>query len=137
MQINPYLTFNGNCADAFTFYAKALGGTIVTMQTHGDSPMKDHVPANWQDKILHAQLAVGGNVLMGSDAPPDRYAVPQGFSVSVQIASTSEAARVFHALAAHGSVTMAFDKTFWSPGFGMLKDQFGVHWMVNCAQPGA
>src|SRR5580698_8667869 len=74
MQLNPYLFFNGNCADAFKFYEKCLGGKIVTMMTHEGTPAAEQVPANWREKIIHARMTVGDQVLMGSDAPPDRYA---------------------------------------------------------------
>ena len=63
MDISPYLNFKGECAEAFAFYAKTFGGQITFMQTHGDSPMKDSVPPDWQDKIMHATLKVGDIVL--------------------------------------------------------------------------
>jgi PhnB protein len=134
MELSPYLNFNGQCAAAFTFYERCLGGKIVMMQTHGESPMKDHVPADWHDKIIHARLVVGDKVLMGSDAPPTHYAAPQGMYVSISVASPSEAERIFNALADNGKVSMPFQKTFWSSGFGMLVDRFGIPWMVNCEQ---
>ena len=71
MELSPYLLFDGNCAEAFKFYAQCLGGKIVMMQTHGESPMKDQVSPDWRDKIIHAQLTVGSQSLMGSDAPPE------------------------------------------------------------------
>ena len=132
MDINPYLNFNGNCAEAFRFYAEVLGGTIVMSQTHGESAVRDHVPAAWHDKILHIQLQAGRATLMGSDAPPDHYAKPQGLSVSIQVTASDEGARIFKALSQNGSVTMPYQATFWSPGFGMAIDRFGTPWMVNC-----
>jgi PhnB protein len=134
VEITPYLNFNGNCAAAFKFYEKVLGGKIVMMQTHGESPMKEHVPADWRDKVIHARLVVDDKVLMGSDAPPDHYAAPQGLYVSVSVPSPADAERIFTALAENGKVTMPFEKTFWSAGFGMLVDRFGTPWMVNCEQ---
>jgi PhnB protein len=134
MELSPYLTFSGECAAAFAFYEKTLGGKIVMMQTHGESPMKDLVPADWQDKILHARLVAGGHALMGSDAPPARYAAPQGVQVSVTVATPAEGERIFNAFAENGKVNMPFQKTFWSAGFGMLVDRFGIPWMVNCEQ---
>ena len=134
MEITPYLNFNGNCAAAFKFYEKVLGGKIVMMQTHGESPMKEHVPADWRDKVIHARLVVDDKVLMGSDAPPDHYAAPQGLHVSVSVPSPADAERIFTALAENGKITMPFEKTFWSAGFGMLVDRFGTPWMVNCEQ---
>lgn len=133
MELSPYLTFNGDCANAFKFYEKTLNGTMEMMQTHGESAMKDQVPADWKDKIIHARLNVGHFVLMGSDAPPADYTKPAGVSVSISM-GTADAERAFNALSAGGSVTMPFQKTFWSPGFGMLVDRFGIPWMVN-SQP--
>lgn len=135
MELSPYLNFNGECAAAFKFYERCLGGTIVMMQTHGESPMKDHVPADWHDKVIHARLTVGDKVLMGSDAPPAMYTAPQGIYVSVSVAQ-ADAQRIFTALCEGGTVTMPFEKTFWSPGFGMLVDRYGIPWMVNSETSG-
>jgi PhnB protein len=136
MQLNPYLTFNGQCEAAFKFYAQCLGGKIEVMITHGNSPMAEQVPAEWRDKIMHARLIVGDNVLMGSDAPPEHYEGIKGFSVSLGVDSTAEAERIFRALAENGTVRMPLQKTFWAEGFGMLADRFGIPWMVNCEQAG-
>jgi PhnB protein len=132
MQLNSYLFFNGQCEEAFKFYEQCLGGKIEAMATHGGSPAEEHVPVEWRDKILHARLAVGDQVLMGSDAPPGHYAEPKGFSVSLQIGDPAEAERIFHALAENGKVQMPMQKTFWATRFGMLVDRFSVPWMVNC-----
>ena len=134
MELSPYLNFNGQCAAAFRFYERCLGGKIVMMQTHGESPMKDQVPSDWRDKVIHARLVVDGHALMGSDAPPDQYERPQGISVSISVAP-ADAERIFNALAEGGNVSMPFQKTFWSPGFGMVVDRFGTPWMVN-SEPG-
>jgi PhnB protein len=134
MELNTYLNFNGQCATAFKFYEKCLGGKIVMMQTHGDSPMKDQVPPDWQDKIMHAQMRLGDRILMGCDAPPSHYAPPQGVHVSIGVATAAEGERIFTELAENGKVSMPFQKTFWSPGFGMAVDRFGVPWMVNTEQ---
>jgi PhnB protein len=134
MRINPYLVFGGECEAAFKFYEKCLGGKIQAMFTHGETPAAPHVPPEWQRKIMHVHLTIGDESLMGSDAPPDRYKKPQGFSVSIQIKEPAEAERVFHALAENGTVTMPIQQTFWSVRFGMLTDRFGIPWMVNCEQ---
>ncbi|HEV3256038.1 MAG TPA: VOC family protein [Gemmataceae bacterium] len=134
MQLNPYLTFNGRCEAAFKFYERCLGGKIETMMTHAGTPAEQHVPSEWRNKILHARLVVGDDVLMGSDAPPDHYEQPKGFSVSLQIKAPGDAERIFHALAENGTVQMPLQQTFWAARFGMLVDQFGIPWMVNCEQ---
>ncbi len=135
MQMNPYLNFNGQCEAAFKFYEKSLGGKILCMLTHADSPMAQQVSADWRGKILHALLTVGDKLLMGSDAPPDHYEQPKGFSVSLGIENPADAERVFHALAENGTVRMPIQETFWAHRFGMLVDQFGTPWMINCQKP--
>lgn len=134
MKLNSYLTFNGQCEAAFKFYEQCLGGKIVAMVTHVGTPAEEQVPAEWRNKILHARLIVGDEVLMGSDAPPDRYEESKGFSVTVGINDPTDAERIFDALAKNGTVKMPIQKTFWAVRFGMLVDQFGIPWMVNCEQ---
>jgi PhnB protein len=137
MEVSPYLNFGGNCAEAFRFYEQLLGGTILMMQTHGESPMKDHTPREWHDKVLHVRMTIGQEVLMGSDVPAPHYEKPQGFAVSVTLPNKPDSERVFNALAEGGRVTMPFQTTFWSAGFGGLVDRFGTPWMVNTAQAAA
>jgi PhnB protein len=134
MDINPYLYFDGQCAAAFRFYETCLNGRIVVMQTHGESPLKDQVPADWHDKVIHARLEVRGAVLMGCDTPPQYYGKPRGMDVSITIESPDDAERTFRALSEGGSVRMPFERTFWSAGFGMVVDRFGIPWMINCEQ---
>jgi PhnB protein len=137
MQLNPYLTFNGQCEAAFKFYEKALDGKIEAMFPHAGTPAESHVPAEWRNKILHARLSVGNSILMGSDCPPagpGRYEEPRGFSVSLQIKEPAEAERIFHALAEKGMVKMPIQQTFWSVRFGMLVDRYGIPWMINCEE---
>lgn len=134
MQLNPYLTFSGQCEAAFKFYEKVLGGKIEAMHQHAGSPMEDQVPPEWRSKIMHASLNIDGNVLMGSDAPPDRYEQMKGFTVTLGINDPNEAERVFKALSENGTVHMPIQKTFWAARFGMLVDQFGTPWMINCEQ---
>jgi len=132
MQLNPYLNFNGQCEAAFTFYAQCLGGKIVARMTYGGSPAEPHAPPEWRGKILHARLVVDDAVLMGSDVPPDRFARPQGFAVSLQVTAPADAERVFRALAEGGTVQMPIQQTFFAARFGMLVDKFAVPWIVNC-----
>jgi PhnB protein len=134
MDLNPYLTFDGQCEAAFEFYERCLGGKIVTMMNHEDSPIADQVPADWGKRIMHARLTVGDGVLMGSDSPPEHYEQPKGFSVSLQVKQPAEAERVFQALAEGGTVLMPIQQTFWATRFGMLVDRFAIPWMINCEQ---
>jgi PhnB protein len=131
MQLNPYLTFNGRCEEAFKFYEQVLGGKIEAMIPHEGTPVAEHVSPEWRSKIIHASLRVGDNVLMGSDAPPKRYEEAKGFSVSLGVDDVAEAERIFHALAKNGKVRMPIQETFWADRFGMLVDQFGTPWMVS------
>jgi PhnB protein len=94
MQINTYLVFDGRCKDAFGFYAKVFGGAIRAMIPHAGTPAAQFVADNWQDKVMHAELAIPGGILMGSDAPPDRCQPMAGFSVSVQVEQPGEADRL-------------------------------------------
>ena len=135
MRVHAYLSFSGQCEAAFKFYEKHLGGKIQAMITHEIPEVAEHVPADWRKKIMHASLTVGEDVLMGSDAPPDRFQKPQGFSVSLHFKDTAEAERVFNALADNGVVQMPIQETFWAARFGMLVDRFGIPWMVNCDRP--
>jgi len=132
MRVNPYLFFNGQCEAAFKFYAQVLGGKIEAMLPHKGTPAEQHVPPEWRDKIMHAKLVVGGDVLMASDAPPDRKQETGGYSVSLQIDEPAEAERIFNALKQGGTVRMPLEKTFWARSFGMLVDRFGIPWMINC-----
>ncbi|MBV9881187.1 MAG: VOC family protein [Gemmatirosa sp.] len=134
MRFNAYLNFAGQCAAAFRFYEQLFGGKIEMMQTHGESPMADQVPPEWQDAVMHVRLAVGDQVLMGSDAPPGHFRTPQGFAVSIQLADVAQAERIFAGLAEGGVQTMPLQQTFWAARFGMVTDRFGTPWMVNCEQ---
>jgi len=131
VKVNPYIFFNGNCEEAFKFYARITGGKIQGMMPHGGTPAESHVPAEWKTKIMHANMTIGETVLMGSDAPPGHYSKPQGFSVSLQVKTPAEGERIFNALADGGKVNMPFQKTFWSPGFGMVVDRYDIPWMIN------
>jgi PhnB protein len=135
MRLNPYLSFDGNCAEAFRFYEQALRGTVVAMMTYADTPMAEETPPEMRDRIIHARLVAGDAVLMGGDAPAGQYQPMTGFSVTLNIADPDEAERVFAALAAGGTVSLAIQETFWARRFGMLVDRFGTPWMVNCEKP--
>ncbi len=132
MRLNPYLFFDGQCEAAFRFYERCLGGKIEALMTHAGTPAEAQVPPEWRDKILHAHLVVNSEAIMASDAPPGRYEKPQGFSVALQVKDPAEAERVFRALAENGQVRMPMQETFFAARFGMLIDQFGIPWMINC-----
>ncbi len=132
MKVNPYIFFNGNCQEAFAFYAKVTGGKIEAMMPYAGTPAEAHVPAEWKDKIMHANMTIGDTLLMASDAMPGHYSKPQGFSVSLQVEDAAEGERIFNALADGGKINKPYQKTFWADGFGMLVDRFDIPWMINC-----
>jgi PhnB protein len=136
MQMNPYLSFNGQCEEAFTLYERVLGGQLGNMFRYAGTPMAHQVPAGWQDKVMHGSITVGGQVLMGGDVAPDRYEAPKGFSLSIQIKDATEAERIFRELSHAGSMVMPLEKTFWAERFGMVIDRFGIPWMINCEGSG-
>ena len=134
MQVQAYLFFNGNCEEAVNFYRDALGAQVrMTMRYNQspDAPPPGAVPPNWGDKIMHTSFQVGDTVVMASDGCGDGETSHSGFSLSLAVDTVAEAERYFNALARGGQVRMPLTKTFWSPGFGMLADRFGVAWMVN------
>ena len=135
MQLNPHLHFNGQCEAAFKFYEKCLGGKIVVLMTYGESPAVEQTPPDWGNKIIHGTLALGDQVLTGADVPPDEYEKPKGFYVLLNVGGAAEADRIFNALAEMGAVQMPVQETFWALRFGMLVDQFGTPWMINCGKP--
>jgi PhnB protein len=135
MKTNPYLSFNGNCAEAFRFYEKVLGGKISALMTWADTPMAKEVPAETRSQIVHARMQVDDTVLMGGDAPPGRYEAPKGITVTITVEQPAEADRIFAALSEGGTVTMPIQETFWAQRFAMFTDRYGTPWMINCEKP--
>ena len=132
--VNPYLIFDGNCAEAMRFYERALGGKLERMMTFGEMPSDHNCPPGAGNRIAHARLDIKDGVLMASDSMPGvhQYEGMKGVSVSLPYGSAADSKRIYDALAEGAKqVTMPFQKTFWSEGFGMLTDRFGTPWMVN------
>ncbi|MCE3281926.1 MAG: hypothetical protein K0Q66_663 [Chitinophagaceae bacterium] len=133
-RINPYLIFNGNTEEAFNFYKSVFGGEFEGIMRFGDSPEKDKVTPGYEDKILHVALPVGDTLLMGSD-PPDKWhdTVKAGNNINLSYTASSEAEvdEKFKALSEGGTVFMPVGKTFWGSYFGMLRDKFGIQWMLS------
>ena len=132
MQMNPYLNFKGDCEAAFQFYERCLGAKLGPIFRYAGSPMAGEVPVAFREKIMHGSVTVGDQVLMGADVLPERYEVPKGFSLSLQIKSAEEAERVFRELGEGGEAVMPLAKTFWAERFGVLVDRFGIRWLINC-----
>lgn len=132
MKLNPYLNFDGNCEEAFQLYAKVLGGKIGAMVTFAEAPAEARAKPEWRDKIMHARMSFGDNVLMASDAPPEHYQPMQGLFVSLNVDTPEEAERIWQAFAEGARINMPLQPTFWAQRFGMLTDRFGTPWMINC-----
>ena len=133
MRMTTYVNFPGNCAAAFRFYEKHLGGTIGMMMTHGQAPDQSQVKPEWKDAVLHARLSIGGTELMGADIPsaePMRSAY-----LSIGSDNDAEAERMFEALSQGGKVFMPMQETFFATRFGQLRDQFGINWMILHERP--
>lgn len=135
MKIVTSLSFQGQCREAFEFYAKVLGGKITAAYPYSDDMpgmSKDEKYKSW---LMHCWLDVGDQALMGADMDepwaPNIAKPKNGFDVTLHTSDAAEARRWFDALAEGGRITMAFEETFWSPGYGGLVDRFGVPWMVN------
>ncbi len=136
--VNVYLTFNGNCEDAFNFYKSVFGGEFPYIGRFKEMPPQEGVPpmsAADAEKIMHVSLPVGPHtVLMGSDTGGEwssSYKPGNNFSISVNADSKEQADQIFNGLASGGMVTMPMNKTFWGDYFGMCTDKFGINWMMS------
>jgi len=129
--IEPYLFFDGRCEEALAFYREALGAEISMLMRFSDSPNPDDIPPGQGDKIMHAHLHIAGGSVMASDGMGDEAKGFSGFALSLPAVDPEAARRYFDALAEGGEVQMPLQATFWSPAFGLLRDRFGVPWMVS------
>lgn len=129
----PYLAFNGNCAEAVRFYERVLGGKLEVLMSGADSPMAAQMPKEFAHRIMHARLVLpGGGVLYAGDAPANMpYEGIKGVSITLNYDTAAQAGKVFDALSAGGTVTMAMQPAFWAKAWGMLVDRFGTPWIVN------
>ena len=139
--VNPYLTFGGNCEEAFTFYKSVFGGDFQYVGKFKDMPPmegSDPVPEAEGEKIMHISLPISKEtILMGSDSSEafgQATIVGNNFTISVNTGSQEEADKLFNGLSTGGKVTMPMNKTFWGSYFGMLVDKFDIQWMVSFEQ---
>jgi PhnB protein len=133
MKMHTYVNFAGNCAEAFRFYEKQLGGRVGMLMTHAQAPDQSKVNPAWKDFVLHARISIGDTELMGADIPsaePMRSAY-----LSLSVTSDAEAERIFAALSDGGQVFMAMQETFFASRFAQLRDRFGVNWMILHERP--
>ena len=133
MSISPYLFYSGDCAEAFRFYQSVLGGDLQVM-TNADAPADvDQMPGAAPTQVMHAALTLPDALLMGSDDPTGDGGRKTGVAVVYTAPDAASARGIFDALSAGGEVQMAFETTFWSKGFGVFTDRFGVPWMIDTA----
>lgn len=135
--VNVYLTFDGNCEEAFNFYKSVFGGEFPYIGRYSDMPAEEGKKMDSKDanKIMHVSLPISKEtMLMGSDTGGEwasNYSQGNNFSVSISTDSKDEADRLFNGLSAGGNATMPMNKTFWGDYFGMFTDKFGINWMVS------
>jgi len=133
MQIQPYLYFGGRCEEAIAFYEKAVGAKREMVMYFKDAPTPPPPGAlapGMDNKIMHASLKIGNSTVLASDGDGKEKTSFQGFSLTLLVPTVAEAEKFFGALAEGGRVKMPVSKTFFSPGFGMLEDRFGLGWIV-------
>lgn len=136
--INPYLTFNGNCEEAFNFYKDAFGGEFRFIGRFGDMPDENPTPVPEADKnkVMHISLPISKEtILMGSDSSAEYGGgniIGNNITISINCSTNEETDKIFNALSAGGKITMPLNKTFWGSYFGMFTDKFGIHWMASC-----
>ena len=140
MKIVTSLSFQGQCREAFEFYAKVLGGTITAAMPYGDAPPEMPVAEDKKDWLMHCWMDVGDQAMMGADMDiewaPNIDKPKNGFDVTLHSEDKDEAQRWFEGLSEGGRVVMPFAETFWSPGYGSFVDKFGIPWMVNTRPAG-
>ena len=131
MRLEPYLFFNGRTEEALAFYQKALGAQTLSVLHFKDSPEGVTATPEWLDKVMHATFRIGSSVIMASDGVNPAPQFFSGFSISIVADDVASGQRMFDALSAGGEVRMPWQPTFWSSGFGMVSDKFGMPWMVT------
>ncbi len=135
MKLRTYLNYGGNCAEAFRFYEKHLGGKIGMIMTHGQSPDQTNVSPEWKDAVLHATITIGDTLLMASDVPPDRFQPMRSAYLSLAVDSDAQAEQIYGLLSEGGEIFMPMNETFFASRFAMLRDKFGTSWMILHERP--
>ena len=136
--INPYLTFNGNCLEAFEFYRSVFGGAFGFVGKFKDMPPNPDYPALPEEAeyIMHISLKISNEtVLFGSDSSASfgkATVFGNNITISINTDSVDEVTRLYNELSHGGDIKMPLAKTFWGAYFGQFTDKFGINWMVNC-----
>lgn len=132
--LTPYIFFHGHCREALDLYAKALNGTVESIQTFGEAGMDQEDPS-LKDKVMHAQFRAGDIVIMAADGMPNANSVKgTNVELSIQLDDVAEQDRIFAALSEGGEVKMPLEEMFWGDRFGTCIDKFGIHWQINCVK---
>jgi PhnB protein len=135
MKLNPYLNFGGNCAEAFQFYEKQLGGKITMMMRFSDQPDPKNIPKGMENGVLYVNMQLAGSEVMGSDVAADRFQPMRSVYLSLSLDSDAEAERVYALLKDGGEIFMPMAETFFASRFGMVRDRFGTSWMILHEKP--
>ena len=137
IHLSPYIFFNGNCREVLSFYQRCLGGEL-DLQRFGDSPAAAHMPAEAQDRIMHGTLTTHGLIIMAADTGRLGELTPGNqVRMSLHFDNDAEIEDIFARLSEGGTVVDPLAEMFWGGKFGMLTDQFGIHWLFNLQRPAA
>jgi len=132
MSFSFHLDFNGQCQEAFEYYSEHLDGVIGTMLRFKDSPASSSVSGDWQNKIIHANVRIEGIELAGTDLTPEQYQKPKGFYILLGVNTENKVKSIITKLAVGGNIILSPQKTFWSSSYGIVVDQYGIPWKINC-----
>lgn len=133
LELIPYLSYNGNCAEALRFYERALGGKIELLLRGADTPMAAQIPKEHAHRLVHGRLSLpGGGMLYAGDCPHQMtYQGIHGVGMTLNFDTIAQANQAFNGLADGGKITMPLQPTFWAKVTGRVTDQFGVPWIIN------
>jgi PhnB protein len=135
LELEPYLFFYGKCEEALNFYKGIFGGQVAGIMRMKEAPHEMQAPANWADKIMHSRFESATVRFMASDGMPDTVNTDGNIALSLSTKDEAEGTRVFNKLSEGGKVDMPMQDMFWGAKFGVLKDKYGIEWMVSCDKP--
>ncbi|RPH63916.1 MAG: VOC family protein [Acidobacteria bacterium] len=135
MKLNTYLNYGGNCEQAFRFYEQHLGGKITMVMRRSEQPNQSATWPGWEESVQYASMELGETELMAADVPPDRFQPMRSAYLSLTVASSDEAERIYALLSDGGQIFMPIEETFFASRFAMLRDKFGTSWMIVHPKP--
>jgi PhnB protein len=135
MKLTTHLHYGGNCAEALHFYEEHLGGKISFMMTYEQMPEPKSIPPGCEQGILHASIRIADTTIMAADAPPDNFQPMRSAYLALSVDSDEEAERIYALLTDGGEVIMPMAETFFAFRFAMLRDKFGILWMIIHERP--